>query len=274
MDHHHAVADPLDVAQQMRGDQHVHAQLAAGPVDQVEHVLAALRVHAVGGLVQQQQPGIVDQGDRQLDPLEHAGGEAAERAVALLVEADLVADLGGALARGSRRQAAELAHEGDEVRGGHVTWQAGALREIPDAGADPERVGGHVVAQHRGAAPVRHDQAEEELEEGGLAGAVGADQAGAAALDGDVHRTQGLDRAVALAQAVNLDDRHGVPPPSLTRGAPTLSWFGRSASGVVHNPPDRHVHRSPGRVGWPSKPRREPGAWSSMRVAPTLPVAP
>ena len=69
-----------------------------------EHLVAAGRVEAVGRLVEQQQPRVVDERLGELDPLLHPGRVAADRAVALLVQADVAQDLGRPLA-GRRRRA-------------------------------------------------------------------------------------------------------------------------------------------------------------------------
>ena len=61
----------------------------------VEHLVAPGRVEPVGRLVEQQQLRVVDQRLGQLHPLLHAGGVAADRAVALLVQADVAQRLGG-----------------------------------------------------------------------------------------------------------------------------------------------------------------------------------
>ena len=86
-----------------RRDHRGDPELGAGALDQVEHLVAAGRIQAVGRLVQQQQLRVVDQRLGQLDPLLHAGRIAADRPVALLVQANVAQHLGGALARGRRR---------------------------------------------------------------------------------------------------------------------------------------------------------------------------
>ena len=63
------------------------------------------RVEAVGRLVEQEQARAVDERLGELDPLLHAGRVAADRPVALLVQADVAEDLGRPLARGGARQA-------------------------------------------------------------------------------------------------------------------------------------------------------------------------
>ena len=79
------VADPLDLAQQVTGNDDGDAEFLTGPLDQGEHLIAAGRVQAVCRLVEQQQPRIVDQRLGELDPLLHAGRVTAHRPVALLV---------------------------------------------------------------------------------------------------------------------------------------------------------------------------------------------
>ena len=61
--------------------------LCAEVADQLEHLVAPLRIHAVGRLVEKQQIGIVDQRLRQLDALLHAGRVGLDVAVARLAEA-------------------------------------------------------------------------------------------------------------------------------------------------------------------------------------------
>ena len=57
--HHHVIAGGFDVGQQMRGEDQVDALVVREVADQLEHLVAALRVHAVGRLVQEQEIGIV-----------------------------------------------------------------------------------------------------------------------------------------------------------------------------------------------------------------------
>ena len=99
------VAHALDLAEQVAGDDDGDPELGAGPPDQGEHLVAAGRVEAVGRLVEQQQPRVVDERLGQLDPLLHAGRVAADRPVALLVQADVAQHLGRPLAGGRRRAA-------------------------------------------------------------------------------------------------------------------------------------------------------------------------
>ena len=102
------IADPLDLAEQVRGDHDRDAEVGADPVDQRQHRVAADRVQAVGRLVEQDQPRVVDEGLGQLHALLHAGGEAADLPVALLVQTDVAQRVRGVFRRGGRRQAADI----------------------------------------------------------------------------------------------------------------------------------------------------------------------
>ena len=142
-----------------------------------EHLVAALGVEAVRRLVEEDQARVVDEGLRELHALLHAGGVAVDLAVAGLEQADVAEDLGGALAGGGAREAADLGHVGDELRGGGVRRQAIVLRHVADELAQGGAVAGHVEAHHLRGAGGRLEQAEEKLDEGALAGAVRADEA-------------------------------------------------------------------------------------------------
>jgi hypothetical protein len=78
----------------------------------------------------------VDERLGQLDPLLHAGGVAADLAVALLVEADVAQGLGRPLAGRGGRKSTDARHVGDELRRREVGRQAVVLRHVPDVLAD------------------------------------------------------------------------------------------------------------------------------------------
>ena len=159
--------------------------LCAEIADELEHLVAPLRVHAVGRLVEEQQIGIVHERLRELDALLHAGRVGLDVAVARLAEADVVEHLVRALHRVDGRQAGELAAVGDERHGVHAGNVRVALRHVADARADLQRLLGDVQARARVMRPsVGLDEAEQRLEHRALAGAVGAEQA-----DGALART-------------------------------------------------------------------------------------
>ena len=185
VDHHDVVADPLDVVEQVGGEQDRDAE-GGQAADEVEHLLPAHRVEAGGGLVEQDQLGVGHQGLGQLGALAHAGREAADRPEPGLVEADQVEHVGGPLAGGLGGQAGQLAEGGDQVGRGLVEGQAVVLGHVPQAGPDPDGVVGHRTPDHLEAAGGRVQLAQHQPEERRLARAVGPDQADRA--PGDVHR--------------------------------------------------------------------------------------
>jgi hypothetical protein len=60
LDRDEEVADALDLAEEVRGDDDRDPEFAAGSKNQLEHLVAAGRVEAVRRLVEEQQPRIVD----------------------------------------------------------------------------------------------------------------------------------------------------------------------------------------------------------------------
>jgi hypothetical protein len=207
VDDHDVVADPLDVLEDVRRDDDRDPEHPVDALDQLEHVVPALRVHAIGRLVEEDQRRVVDQRLGQFDSLLHAGREALDQPVALFAQPNLVEDVGGALASGLGRESAHLAHVGDEIGGGGPGRQAVGFGHVPDplANLDPIRAG--VEAEHRRLARGRVGQAEQRPDERGLAGPVGAEQPDTGAGDVECEVGECGVPAVARGQAGHRDDR-------------------------------------------------------------------
>jgi hypothetical protein len=118
----------------------------------------------------------VDERLGQLHTLLHAGGVAADLAVTLLVEADVAQRLRRALAGRRTRQAAHPAEVGDQLGRAEVGRQAVVLRQVADARPHRRRVRRGVEPEHPYLAAGRRQQAQHDLDQCGLARAVGADQ--------------------------------------------------------------------------------------------------
>ena len=144
LDRHEVVADPLDLAEQVRGDDDRDPELGAGPPHEREHLVASARVEAVGRLVEEEQPRIVDERLGELHPLLHAGRVPADRPVALLEQPDVAQDLGGPLASGRRREAGHLGEVGDELGRRVVGRQGVVLGHVADELADAGALAGGV----------------------------------------------------------------------------------------------------------------------------------
>ena len=179
------VAGELDVRQQVRRDDHVDALVVGEVADEGEHLVSPLRVHAVGGLVEEQQVGIVHQCLGQLDALLHARGVGLEVAVARLTKAHVVEHLVRALHGIGAGEAGKLAAVRHKLHGRHAGDVRVALGHVAEAGPNFEGGGGDVEAQHPHAALRRHDEAEQRLEQRALPCAVGAEEADGA---GGKHR--------------------------------------------------------------------------------------
>ena len=205
------VAHPLDLAEQVAGDDDGDPELGPGPPDEREHLVAAGRIEAVGRLVEQQQARVVDERLGQLDPLLHPGRVAADGAVALLVQPDVTEDLGGPFARGRARQAGHPGHVGHEVGRGDVRRQAVVFGHVADELADRRALGPDVEVHHRRLARGRLEQPEEDLDERALAGAVGADQADDPRFEVQGQTVERDDaRRIALGQVAKGDEAHAL----------------------------------------------------------------
>jgi hypothetical protein len=65
--HDHVIARVLDVWQQMRREDQADVLVVAEIANELQHLVAALGIHAVGGLVEEEQIRIVDDRLRELD---------------------------------------------------------------------------------------------------------------------------------------------------------------------------------------------------------------
>src|SRR5215472_10431812 len=234
VDHDELVADLLDLPQQVRGDHDRDAELRPDPADQVEHRVAPGGVQADRRLVEQQQPGIPHEGLRQLDPLLHPGGVGTDLAVALLIQAHVAQRLGGPLLGRGRWQPGHPAQVGDELGAGDVRGEAVVLGHVAGERADPLAARHHVVAEHDRPAAGRRKQAEQNLDERGLAGPVRADQPGDAGRDRDREAVQrGHLAGVPLGQRLRLDDGRRCARVAGTRPGAQLRWCGH---GILASP--------------------------------------
>ena len=90
LDDRHPVAEVLGLDQVVGRQDHGPALLAAERGDQVPHAARGEGIEVRGGLVEEQQLGVVDEGSGQSESLLEAGGEAASGQVRMLGQSKLV----------------------------------------------------------------------------------------------------------------------------------------------------------------------------------------
>ena len=188
------------------------------------------RVEAGGRLVEQDQLGVVDQGLGQADPALHALGVFAELAVLGRGQADHVDQPADPLVPLGGRDLEQPAVEVERLLGVEEPVEVRLLGQV----ADPlvlGDVGGRLV-EDQGVALGGEEQAEQQLDGGGLARAVGPEQAeDLAPVDLKVEGLEGLDLraspevAVDLGQVPRLDD--DVTESCSSRGRLVSRWIRR-----------------------------------------------
>ncbi len=159
----------------MRRHQHRDPE-GSEPGDEREHLVAAGRIETTGRFVEKHELGVGDDRLRELRALAHAGRELADRPEARLVEPHEIENVGRPLARGARRQAAQLAERRNDVGSGLIEGQAVVLGHVAQPRADPDRIAGNVETAHLDVAFGGVREPEQEPERRRLPGAVRPDQ--------------------------------------------------------------------------------------------------
>src|ERR1019366_1728854 len=200
IDDGHAVAEFLRLLDVVGGEED-GALLTA----QVEHELvdfeAGLGVEAGGGLVEKEHLRVVEQGERQGEPLLLPAGEFAVLRVALLPELQALQEL--VAIHGTGVEGVEELHGLVDL---DLLLEVGGLQA--DADAVLELAGLHlgIAAEDADASAGARAQALEDFDGGGLTGAIGAEQAeDIAGAHVEIYALDGRKTAVALAQGFHLD---------------------------------------------------------------------
>ena len=144
-------------------------------LDDLADLHAAERIEAAGGLVEDQQVGIVDQRLGQADALLHALGVGLDGALAGVFQLDQLEQLVNAAVRLGARDAEDARVEAEQFLGGEELVVVGQLGQVADALAGDGLA--HVHAEQEGGAAGGVDEAQQHVHGGGLAGAVGAEKA-------------------------------------------------------------------------------------------------
>ena len=122
---------------------------------------------------------------------------------------------------------------------GHVVVEADRVRQIADQALDRERLAHRVMPEYASLPGADVAQAEQHQNRGGLAGAVGAEQAeDFARADIEVDAIDGDRRAIALGEAFGLDDRGDAHRRPKRTTAPTMM---SSAAPMMPTPATPHM---------------------------------
>ena len=182
----------------MGGDDHRRLGVVVAD-DGGEDVVPGGRVHAADGLIQEIQLCLTAHDHNELHLLPGALAHLLHPLVGPNVQV-----LEHLLRRVPAEVGIEVAVEVQQLPGGHPGGDAGALRQVAHKAVGCPARGG---AADEDLSLAGGQQAVGQLDEGGLAAAVGAQQPhNPARLDGKAHLLQGWDFAVVLAQAVTLQD--------------------------------------------------------------------
>ncbi len=198
---------------QLVGDQHDRSTLVAQVAEDAEQMVRLLRRQHPGRLVENQDARAPKQRLQDLDPLLDADRELAHRRIEVDVEAVLAlepGDLGAGARRAGRERRAALGAEQQVLQDRERLDQHEVLMHHADAGCD--RVLGAldlaILAVDPDDPPIGLVEAVEDVHQGGLAGAVLADDAvDRAARDREVDVLVGVDRAEVLVDTEQLDRR-------------------------------------------------------------------
>src|SRR3990172_2138798 len=176
--------------------------LIADVLDEVPQVVPGLRVEPGGGLVEEDDVGVVNQGDSDGEALLLAAGEGLDERTALLIEGESRQE---PLER--RTVAEQCGERAQRLLDGQLRPERLRLELHADAVLDGGALADGVEAEEGDAAAVRLAPAFDHLQGGGLAGAVGAQDAERLTgghFEGDgVHRGEAV---VALGEAIDGED--------------------------------------------------------------------
>src|SRR2546422_10635149 len=159
-------------------------------------------------LVEEQDARPVQHTARDVGRAAHAAREGAHRRVAALRQPELPQQLVDPCRGGARppREVPQPRGEAQVLLDREVAVERGLLKHQPDAAPHREALAHHVVPRDAGAPARGREQRSEDMDGGGLAGAVRPEEAKKLGLAHvEVEAVQRADRAEVLAQAARLD---------------------------------------------------------------------
>ena len=169
----HAVAEALHEAEDVGGEDDGFA-LGFELLEEVGDGAGGDDIQAVGGFVEDDDVGVVDQRDDDADLLFHAGGEVGHLDLGELVDAETLKQ--GLLAGGGGGgvDAVEVAEEIVKIIGGEEVLKLQFAGEESDFAAHLFGLADNAAAIYPGIALVGADEGGQHAQGGGFAGTVGA----------------------------------------------------------------------------------------------------
>src|ERR1039458_6215668 len=198
-----AVGEILGLVHVVGGEQDGLAQLAHAAHD-LPRVAPCRRVEAGGRLVEEQQLRVSDQREGEIETALLPAGELLDPDARLLLQADQLDDV---VSRKRLRVVAAV--EVDHLAHREVGLDGALLQDHADPPAEAATGGGGIGAENLDPPRVPVTVALEDLDDRGLARAIGTEQAkDLTRLHAEADPAYGMQRAVRLAQLLDHDGRH------------------------------------------------------------------
>ena len=203
--HYDGIAGAANVIEDVRGDQYADVEVARDAADDVEHLGALRGVEAIGGLIENNQLGCVDERLCQLDALAHAQRKTTDHARALLLKADREKYLRRSPDCVGAREPTQLCEMSAEIGGCQFGRQALMFGGIANAPPHLFAVAASIVPEYVDLAGVQVHEPKDRLHQRRLASTVLAKQSGGGCVDGQRHVVERLDAAIPATRASNFD---------------------------------------------------------------------
>ncbi len=194
--------------------------------DDLPHGEAAAWVQAGGGLVQEDDPGLTDEGHGEIESPSHPARVGRQQLVGGVGEVELLQQFSDPPSSSLAAEVAKIGHQAQILGPGEQVVHGRELSGDPDVRPHPVRVGGHVVTGDLHDARIGRNQGRKNADHCGLAGPVRAQQREDRALvRGQVHLVEYEMAAERLAHVVGHDPRRA---DACHRAAPSPSGPGTS----------------------------------------------
>ncbi len=168
-------AEGLGLLHVVSGVNHGHP-LVPEPGQAVEDHLAGLGVDPDGGLVQKEEPGMVDQSGGEIGPPLHSAGADRDPNVGSGAEPHHLQPVGHPVVEGAAPEPVEPAEVGEVFPGRERRVEGDFLGDQAEMAAGLAGMPVQVDPTNRDFAPVRREQGAHERDGGGLAGPVGSQE--------------------------------------------------------------------------------------------------